>query len=175
MHEPMRRVVIVGSSGSGKSTLARRVAARLGLRHVELDALFHGPSWTPRPSFVVDVDLATVDDGWVVDGNYGPVRELVWGRADTVVWLDLPRLQVELQVVRRSFARWVRREELWNGNREPSPLRWLDPEHPVRWSWMKHEEYRERYAARFADAAFAHARRLRLRSREAVEAFVRGL
>jgi adenylate kinase family enzyme len=171
----MRRVVIVGSSGSGKSTLARRVAERRGLRHVELDALFHGPSWTPRPSFVADVDRATAEDGWVVDGNYGPVRELVWARADTVVWLDLPRLQVELQVVRRSFVRWVRREELWNGNREPWPFKWLEPEHPVRWSWTKHAEYRERYAARFADAAFAHARCVRLRSRAAVEAFVRGL
>jgi adenylate kinase family enzyme len=171
----MRRVVIVGSSGSGKTTLASLVAARRGLRHVELDALFHGPSWTPRPSFVADVDCATAEDGWVVDGNYSPVRELLWARADTVVWLDLPRLHVEVQVVRRSLVRWLRREELWNGNREPSPLEWIDPEHPVRWSWTKHAQYRERYAARFADPAFAHLRRLRLGSRAAVDAFVRGL
>ncbi|WP_188193780.1 hypothetical protein [Nonomuraea sp. SYSU D8015] len=29
--------------------------------------------------------------GWVVDGDYSLVSDLVWSRADTVVWIDLPR------------------------------------------------------------------------------------
>ena len=57
-------------------------------------------------------------DGWVVDGNYSAVRDLVWDRADTVVWLDLPRLVVVRRITTRSIRRVVRREELWNGNRE---------------------------------------------------------
>jgi len=171
----VQRVVVVGNSGSGKSTLARAIARRRGLTHHELDAFFHGPSWTPRPSFADDVDQATTGEGWVVDGNYGGVRELLWSRADTVVWLDLPRLLVELQVVQRSFLRWVMREELWNGNREPGPIGWLTPDHPVRWSWNKHAEYRVRYGALFADPAYAHLRRVRLRSRAEVDSFVRGL
>ena len=28
---------------------------------------------------------------WVIEGNFGQVRDLVWSRADNVVWLDLPR------------------------------------------------------------------------------------
>jgi adenylate kinase family enzyme len=168
----MRRVLVLGSSGSGKSTLARAIAARLAVPHVELDALFHGPYWQTRPSFVDDVDQATRADAWVVDGNYRSVRELLWSRADTVVWLDLPRLLVEWQVVRRSFVRWAKREELWNGNREPSPIGWLNPEHPVRWSWSKHPEYRVVYGALFADPAYAHVRRVRLRSRAAVRSFL---
>jgi hypothetical protein len=168
----MRRVLVVGSSGSGKTTFACALAARLGVARVELDALHHGPSWTQRPTFAADVDAATRGEAWVVDGNYAAVRDLLWSRADTVVWLDLPRWVVEWQVVTRSIARWVNRTELWNGNREPGPLGWLDPEHPIRWSWTKHLEHRARYAARFADPANAAVTRVRLRSRAEVRAFL---
>jgi adenylate kinase family enzyme len=168
----LRRIVVVGSSGSGKSTLARALAARLAAPYVELDALYHGPSWVPRPTFAADVEAATRAPRWVVDGNYHAVRELLWSRADGVVWLDLPRFLVEWQVMRRSLLRWLRREELWNGNREPGPLRWLHPEHPVRWSWAKHAEHRARYGARFADPAWAGLARVRLCSRGEVRAFL---
>lgn len=168
----MQRVLVIGSSGSGKSTVARTIAHRLAVPHIELDALFHGPGWTQRATFVEDVDHATSTPAWVADGNYSPVRDLLWSRADTVVWLDLPRWLVEWQVIRRSFSRWLARETLWNGNREPGPHRWIEPEHPVRWSWTKHAEYRVRYGERFTDPAFTHLRRVRLRSRAEVEAFL---
>ena len=171
----MRRVVVVGSSGSGKSTLARSLAARLGAPFVELDALQHGPAWTPRPTFEADVDAATRGATWVADGNYPVVQDLLWSRADTIVWLDLARWLVEARVVRRSLRRWILRVELWNGNREPGPLAWLDPEHPVRWSWTKHAEYRARYAARFADAASSHLTRVRLGTPADVRAFMQRL
>lgn len=171
----MNRVIVIGNSGSGKTTLARTIAARRGLPHVELDALFHGPNWQRRPTFEDDVDRATREPQWVVDGNYTPVRELLWSRADTIVWIDLPRWLVEVRVMRRSFLRWARGEELWNGNREASPLGWVRWDHPVRWSWKKHGEYLTLYGERFADAAFAHARRLRLRSPAEVASFVASL
>ena len=171
----MRRVLVVGSSGAGKSTLAREIARRRGLRHIELDALFHGPGWTPRESFVDDVRRETEGDDWVADGNYAPVSERLWSRADTIVWLDLPRWLTEAQVIWRSLLRWVRDEELWNGNRERGPIGWLDPEHPIRWSWSKHPQYGARYGARFADPAFAHTRRVRLHSRDDVRRFIASL
>src|SRR5689334_10135352 len=131
----MQRVLVIGASGSGKTTLARSLATQLRVPMVELDALHHGPNWGQSPTFLEDVDRATLEPAWVVDGNYAVVRELLWSRADTVVWLDLPRWVVEWQVVRRSLVRWVLRTELWKGNREQSPLAWFDPEHPVRWAW----------------------------------------
>jgi hypothetical protein len=171
--DTMQRVLVVASSGSGKTTLARSLAMRLGASFVELDALHHGPGWVPRATFVEDVDAATRGPSWVVDGNYPSVRELLWSRADTVAWLDLPRWLVEWRVVRRSLGRWMASTELWNGNREPSPLAWRDPEHPVRWSWTKHGEYRALYAARFADPAWSRVVRVRLRTRAEVRAFSR--
>lgn len=169
----MQRVLVIGVSGSGKSTVARSLATQLHVPLVELDALLHGADWVERPTFVDDVDAATRASAWVTDGNYlDAVGDILWSRADTIIWLDFPRWLVEWQVVRRSFARWALRTELWNGNREPSPLAWLDPEHPVRWSWTEHAKYRMAYEARFADPAWEQLSRIRLRSRAEVRALV---
>jgi len=116
----MRRVSVVGSSGSGKSTVAARLAEQLGVSHTELDAINHQPNWTPLPPDEFRRRVTEVTDApqWVVDGNYSTVRDIVWDRADTVVWLDLP-LRVWLpRLLRRTYRRWRRRESLWNDNRE---------------------------------------------------------
>lgn len=136
---PVRRVLVAGSSGAGKTTLAAAVGAALGLPHVELDALFHGPGWVPRPSFRADVERLAASDHWVTEWQYDAVRDLLASRADLLVWLDLPRAVVVRQVARRTVVRRLRGSELWNGNREP-PLRTLltDPEHVVRWAWATH-------------------------------------
>ena len=130
---------MAGASGAGKTTLAATVAAALGLTHVEIDALYHGPGWTPRPSFVADVERLAAADAWVTEWQYAEVRDLLASRAHLLVWLDLPRGVVLRQVVLRTVHRRLRRQELWNGNREP-PLRSVvtDPEHVVRWSWVTH-------------------------------------
>ena len=55
----MRRVAIIASaSGNGKTTLGRALAARLGVRFVELDALVHGPDWTETPDDELRATLA---------------------------------------------------------------------------------------------------------------------
>ncbi len=131
-----RRVVVAGSSGSGKTTLARRIAAVLGIPHVEIDALYHGPDWTPRPSFATDVVELVAQPGWVTEWQYDQVRALLAAAADLMVWLDLSRPRVMWQVTRRTVRRRRRGELLWNGNVEP-PL-WTfftDREHIVRWAW----------------------------------------
>ena len=88
---------------------------------LELDGVFHQPGWTelPMKEFRRRVsEFVTESDGWVVDGNYSTVRDLVWGRADTVVWFDLPRYEVMRRLSWRTARRGVLRMELWNGNRE---------------------------------------------------------
>jgi adenylate kinase family enzyme len=175
----VRRVSVVGNSGSGKSTLAVALAARLGVPGVELDAIYHQPGWTPLPEadFRARVEVLAAGDAWVIDGNYTAVRDLVWARADTVVWVDLPRSLVMARVVRRTVRRGVLRTELWNGNREPAS-NWLtlDPERSIiMWSWTQHAKYRARYEAATADPAWDHLRFIRLRSPAAVRAFLRGL
>ena len=61
---------------------------------------------------------AVQTNGWVVDGNYGSFRDSVWGRADTVVWLNYPLPVVQLQLIKRTMTRLLRKKVLWNGNIE---------------------------------------------------------
>ena len=134
-----RRVLVAGTSGAGKTRLAAVVSARLGVPHVELDALHHGPAWTPRPSFGTDVRRLAATPGWVTEWQYDEVRDLLAGRAELLVWLDLSRASVMRGVVGRTVRRRLRREVLWNGNVEPALWRVLtDPEHVVRWAWSSH-------------------------------------
>ena len=119
----MRRVSVAGISGSGKTTFGRALAERLGVAYVELDALHHGPNWTEAPAEElqarVRAAIAAAPDGWVIDGNYrSKLDAIVLAQADTLVWLELP-LHVSLRrLARRTARRYVRREELWHGNRE---------------------------------------------------------
>ena len=109
-----------------------------------------------------------------MDGNYSAVRPLVWARADTVVWLDLPRRTVMRQVVWRTLRRAVTRQELWNGNREPlrNFLTWVPEESIISWAWHNHGKYRDRYGAAAADPAYGHLTFIRLTSRGAITRFL---
>lgn len=173
----VRRVVVVGTSGAGKTRLAKRLAAELGVPHVELDALYNGPGWRPREAedFRRAVERATAGEGWVVDGNYRLlVQDIVTERADTLVWLDLSRPVVMWQILARTLGRLLLRRELWNGNRE----RWrnlatLDPQESiVLWAWTTHGARRERYEARLASGAWGHLHVERLRTRRQVARFL---
>ncbi|WP_238010092.1 shikimate kinase [Dactylosporangium sp. AC04546] len=165
----MRRVSVVGNSGSGKTTVGRALATALGVPFVELDSIFHQPGWQPLDTveFRRRVSDVCTADGWVVDGNYSAVRDLIWARADTVVWFDLPRRTVMRQLLFRTLRRGLTGAELWNGNREH--LRNLlntDPEESIlRWAWAKHETYGTRYRTASADPRWSALTFVRVASR----------
>ena len=115
------RLVVVGTSGSGKTTMATRLARVLAV-------------------------AATTGDGWVVDGNYSAVRDVVWPRATAIIWLDYDRGVVMRRVLWRSVERAVTRRPLWNDNRERAS-EWLAPDHPIRWAWRTHADRRVRFEA----------------------------
>ncbi|MER7764563.1 AAA family ATPase [Streptomyces sp. NPDC097619] len=166
----MERILVVGVTGAGKSTLARAVGGRLDLPYIEMDALyFTGPDWAVDEYFAAEVARLTAGPRWIVDSLGHPeVRDLLWERADTVLWLDYPRRVVMPRVLRRSLRRTVTREVVFGGNRE-TWAGWLSREHPAWWSWSQHRSRGEEIERRTRDPRsapldthrFAHPRATR--------------
>lgn len=118
---PYKRVVVIGVTSSGKSTLAETLAKRFDLNFIELDALHWEPNWQGAPLHVFRdrVEKAMQAEKWIVAGNYHVVRDLIWSKAETIIWLDYSFLTVLWQLSRRTILRWWNQELLWGTNREP--------------------------------------------------------
>jgi adenylate kinase family enzyme len=145
----MRRIVVFGTTGSGKTTLAHRLAEATGLRVVELDALFWGRDWQPVPPdlFRYRVECEIGEGDWIVVGNYGQVRDLVWRPADTLIWLDLPLPLVMWRLLRRTVWRVATRQDLWGtGNRETWRTAFLSRHSILLWALKTHGRNRQRFA-----------------------------
>jgi adenylate kinase family enzyme len=168
------RIAISGPSGSGKTSLAAELARTCGLRHVEIDALHHGPNWKSCGADVLRerVTAALEGDGWVTDATYrSMLGDLVYERADTFVWLDLPVALVMLRLLRRTRVRNRDRTPLWNGNVEPG---WRESLPLLVWPAFKRcFENRREYPVRLR--RYPHLDVRRLRSDRDVRAFAQSI
>jgi adenylate kinase family enzyme len=166
----VHRVLVIGSGGAGKSTLAAAVAERTSLPLVRLDALYWRAGWVPTPTREWNALVAELaaGDRWVMDGNYGGTLDVRLARADTVIFLDLPRAVCLWGIV----SRWVR----YRGRTRPD----LAPGCPEQMNW-EFIVWVWQYPSRRRGDVLARLGRLRgvsvviLRSRAAVRAFVAGL
>ncbi len=130
----VKRVVLVGCAGSGKSTLARQLAGRTGLPLVERDGLGAEGS----PGYLSALAEMAARPRWILDGAPYYADGLVYA-ADTVVFLDYPKVLVLWRVLRRTARVEVLRRPV--GAHRPQGLSALrDPEHPIRWAWTSHAD-----------------------------------
>ena len=143
----LERIAVVGDSCSGKTALSRELGVRLNLLHIELDRLFWGPSWTPRPfdEFSASVADAVAQPRWIIDGNYSRVMDRIWARATTLVWLDFPLALVLARGLRRSLRRSLRSESLYAGNRESLRRTFLSHDSLLLWIMTSRGPRRRRY------------------------------
>jgi len=115
-------IVVYGPAGSGKTTIASKIAQSIGVPHIELDAIYWLPDWVEKSleQFRIDVSAVIKDnsDGWVCDGNYSRIRDIILPIADTVVWLRLPFRVVFWQLLKRTITRSWKGDILWGYNRE---------------------------------------------------------
>ena len=171
-------ILVVGDSCSGKTTVARALAQRLGLRHIELDALNWEPNWTEASDavFLDRVLTAIAEPGWAMDGNYNRVlRPHTWTAANTIVWLDFPLRITIPRTLARSWRRWRTGELLWGTNRErlwEHLLPWNRS--LIWWTLTTHGRRREAYAGAMTDSQWEGTQFVRLRSPAEVEPFLAG-
>ncbi len=169
------RVVIVGSAGTGKTTLATALAERLDLRHVELDALHWGPNWQlpTVKKFQNKVSLATSTDRWVADGNYSKSRQIVWSRAQAIIWLDLPLLLIVWRLIKRGVSRSLRKEILWNGNRESLRGQFFSKDSLIFYTLRRHRSRKQELPDLFKQ--YPHLTIFHLTSPRQVKQFIKSL
>lgn len=178
----MRRIVVIGGPGNGKSTMARRLASEFGLAHIEMDGLFHVTDWGSatsdefRDGLVAAIERAP--EGWVTCGNYlAKSQEIHIEQADTLVWLDLPRVTVTWRTFKRTMRRWASREPLYgNDIREPLDnfYRWDPDKNVIRWAWVHHPIYRAAHHARITSGDWDHLDIHHLTSRSAITDYLDG-
>jgi len=163
---PYRRICVIGTTGSGKSALAKRIACRLDLAYIELDALHWESGWTEVPPdiFRQRVEGVTSSPAWVVDGNYHAVRDITWQRAEAVVWLDYPFSVILWRLWWRTWKRAVTHEVLWNGNRESLWLHFFTKDSLFLWMFQTYHLRKREYPLLIAMPEHAHLKIIHLTS-----------
>lgn len=171
------RIIIVGTSGSGKTTLADKVAEQLKISHIELDSLYWEPNWQAAPvrTFQARVLKALRSDCWVVDGNYDKVRDIIWGRANTVVFLDYPFRVVFTRLFIRTLKRVFKQQELWNGNRETIQQTFFSTDSILLWMIQTYPQRRQQYRDLFQRPEYSHLSIIHLKTSADAEKWLRSL
>src|SRR2546423_3767167 len=146
----MDRVAILGPGGAGKTKLAWEIGRRTGLSAVHLDLLYWRSGWTPAPreEFVCDLAGAAAGERWILDGNFLSAEPDAprFDRADTVIFLDLPRMTCLGRALWRLLRdRRRRRPDLPEGCREGFDLPFL------RWIWRYPRDDRPQVVRLLAD------------------------
>lgn len=168
------RIAIVGTSGSGKTTLGEQAARRLHCPYIDLDALHWEANWTPADPQVFHqrVSQAIQGSAWIVGGNYRAVRDLVWPRANTLVWLDYPLLLVLWRQFWRVLRRVIRQEELWSGNRETWRGQFMSRDSLFLWAIKTHPRHRRDYPRLLALPEYQHLQVHHLKSPRQTQAWL---
>jgi len=176
---PYHRLVVIGTTSSGKSTLAVQLANRLHMVFIELDALHWEPDWQEAPLevFRARVEKATQAERWVVAGNYHVVRDLVWPKAEAVIWLDYSLWRIFWQLTRRTFTRWWTQELLWGTNREPllAHLKIWSKESLYNWLFKTYWRRKREYSMLLSQLEHQHLKLIRFKRPGETEEWLQGI
>jgi adenylate kinase family enzyme len=113
-----RRIAVVGCGDAGKTYVATRLASKFALPLIHADEIVYRDGvLQPEAKWQAELTAHADDDAWVIDAMKLSILEHRVERADTVVFLDLPRRACYLGLVQRRM--W--RRDIAN----PQFLRWI--------------------------------------------------
>ncbi|MFB8106832.1 adenylate kinase [Streptomyces sp. NPDC056007] len=166
----MRRVALFGAPATGKSTLARQLSAELGEPHTDLDdILFTRQGALSLDEFRRQTAAITATGGWIVEGNFSKLADIVWHRADTLIWLDFPLPLILYRITRRSLHQLAGREDSSQARRLTWSTAFLTRRSLLRTAIRKRRANRPRYAQQVAETAALGVNVVRLRSPRQVQ------
>jgi hypothetical protein len=171
----VNRVAVVGPSGGGKTTLGRWIGTEFGLPFTDLDDVFWRPGWrrAPESEFRAEVERLTGRSRWVLAGNYSAARDLVWPRADTLLWLDLPLPLVLWRTTLRVIRQAATGEPICNGNRQDIRALVFGADPLLAYTLRTNPQRRREWPRLLALPEHAHLDVVRLRSAAQVAAWQR--
>jgi len=134
----MERVILLGCGGAGKSTMARAMGEKTGLPVVHLDQIFWRENWQSisKEEFDRLLQLELEKPRWIIDGDYGRTLPHRLKYCDTAIFLDYPRWQCVLGVIKRIITTYGHsRPDMAPGCKERLDwefLTWV-------WNWRKNK------------------------------------
>ena len=122
----MKRIMIIGCCGAGKSHLGRILSTQTGIELIYLDKHYWQPAYQTlsKPEWSDIVEKLTVQDSWILDGNYLGTMEIRLRRADTVIFLDRSRWVCLQRILKRTLQ--------YYGRTRPD----MAPQCPERFNWQ---------------------------------------
>lgn len=159
-------MAVIGCGGSGKTTLSRELGRRLDLPILHIDGFYESQQVKQRRIGWPQLHNELVSrERWIIDGMKLRVLAERLERADTVIFLDLPRRSCLWGVMRRRLEyRGKHRPELGVWDRVDWPfIRWI-------WRFPRHQR-----PAILASLASCSCNVVVLGSRRAVRTFLETL
>jgi adenylate kinase family enzyme len=128
----MNKICIVGCGGSGKSTLARKLGDVTGIPVYHLDVYFWKPGWKESNlmDWIQTQQELVENEKWIMDGNFNGTQMIRFDKADTIIYLDLPRYKCLFNAVKRMIVyKRKRRPDMADGCNEKFDLEFY------KWIW----------------------------------------
>lgn len=167
----MQRILVIGPGGAGKSTLSKQLGAVLGIPVMHLDSMYWKPGWveSDKAEWAGTVRDIVSQPRWVMDGNYsGTLAERVEA-ADTVIFLEPPRLLCMWRVcMRRWKYNGVSRPDMAPGCPEQVNVEFLS------WIWNYQKRSRPKVLS-ILDRHRSSKNIVHLRSRDEISGFIASL
>ncbi|MEV6702600.1 adenylate kinase [Streptomyces sp. NPDC051453] len=161
----MQKIALFGQPATGKTTLAKWLSTELGYPHTDLDGLLFTPDGPlPLEEFRRQAAEVAQHDEWIVEGNFSKLADVVWHRADVLVWLDFPLILVLYRIVRRSLSQLAGHEDSAQARQLTWRKAFFVRRSLLRTAIRKYRRNRPRYAQQVDETADLGVQVIRLRS-----------